>query len=268
MKRTRSPLLIPPDRGVRFRIIVGALFLALSLWAFVGTIEGIQSGVLMWPSRHQPSRYVNRVLHPRAFWTVASIWLGLSTWMFYASTGEIIYAIRLREQQRVDQSLGCLHREHPLYGYMDIVRPGWRERAAHRKTPWKFVSAFLAFAIGALVWYFSFQMMWQVHVRLYPSHAGHLSEFWPDGLRFRLFVSSFLLAMPLGVSSIVLGAIFGNLVIWGIPTARRAFARDAVDCPEIGFRPVMLSLLRWCWIPIVLSFGLSFIGAYTLSSLR
>jgi hypothetical protein len=119
-----------------------------------------------------------------------------------------------------------------------------------------------------VVWYFSFRLMWSVHVRLFPAHAGHLSDFWAAGVALKAFVSSFLLLIPLGGSSLVIGMILGNLLVWCIPPARPSFARDAGACPEIGFGPTMHSLLRWSWIPLVIGFGLSFIGACTLRSLR
>jgi hypothetical protein len=159
-------------------------------------------------------------------------------------------------------------REHPALAVIDVVRPGWRERTARRKTPWNFLTVFLLFTLGSSIWYASFRLMWQVHVLLFPSHAGQLSQFWPGGLRLGPFVSSFLLAMPLGISSLMLGAIIANLLMWCIPPARRTFERQAVGCPEVGLRSIMLSFLRWGWVPVVIGFGFSFIGACTLRSLR
>ena len=49
--------------------------------------------------------------------------------------------------------------------------------------------------------------MWGVHLLFFPAHAGHLSEFWPAGLRLRAFISSFLLLMPLGISSLIVGIV-------------------------------------------------------------
>jgi hypothetical protein len=113
-------------------------------------------------------------------------------------------------------------RETPRHSFMDLARPGWRERAAHRKSPWKFVSMVLAFGIGGLVWYSSFRLMWGVHVLFFPAHAGHLSEFWPAGLRLRAFISSFLLLMPLGISSLIVGILTSFSPLVG---QRRIWAR-------------------------------------------
>ena len=146
--------------------------------------------------------------------------------------------------------------------------PRWRERSASRKSPWKFLLLLVVLLFTCILWYWSFQLMWRVHIAFFPSHAGHLAQFWPAGVPLRSFVSSFLLLMPLAISSLLLAMILGNALVWCIPWARRSFARDAARLPEIGFRPVMASLLRWGWIPVLIGFSLSFLGACTLHSLR
>jgi hypothetical protein len=79
---------------------------------------------------------------------------------------------------------------------MDRWRPGWRERAAKRKSPWNFFGLLLGFGLFPFLWHYLFQAAWRLHVVFYPAHMGHLNQFWGGGISTRAFVSSFLMAMP------------------------------------------------------------------------
>jgi hypothetical protein len=81
---------------------------------------------------------------------------------------------------------------------MDKWRPGWRERAAERKSPWDFIGILLGFLVFPIIWFYLFQATWLPHVHFYPMHAGHEREFWGHGVSTRALISSFLMALPLG----------------------------------------------------------------------
>jgi H+/Cl- antiporter ClcA len=86
----------------------------------------------------------------------------------------------------------------PLFeAFMDAVRPGWRERQARRKSLWHLPTTLVMFALLGGLWFVLFRAMWQVHLVWHPEHAGHLQEFWSEGMRLHPFVASALLALPL-----------------------------------------------------------------------
>ena len=155
-----------------------------------------------------------------------------------------------------------------LHCGLDKWRPGWRERAAKRKSPWDFIGLLLGFGITPVLWYYLFRGAWQLHVHFYPTHVGHLGEFWGEGISAGAFVSSFLMSMPLGLPALTAGLLFSNVVIWIIPPARRVMEREAAGDPEMTFASANLGLLKWGGVSSAICFLLSFIGLATLKSLR
>ena len=87
-----------------------------------------------------------------------------------------------------------------------------RQRAKRRKSPWNLI--LIPLVIGGIgsVWYGLFQLMWKIHINIYPEHIGRFNEFWQKGISGRSFISSFLLMMPLFFASIPLGMILTNLI--------------------------------------------------------
>jgi hypothetical protein len=151
---------------------------------------------------------------------------------------------------------------------MDRWRPGWRERAARRKSPWDFVGFLLGFALMPVFWYCLFQTAWLLHVHFYPAHAAHKSEFWREGTSTRSFVSSFLMLIPLFCPALTAAFLLSNFVMWLTPPARRVMEREAAGDPELTFRGANLRLIKWGGIASALCLLLSFIGGASLRSLR
>jgi hypothetical protein len=100
MVRAHSPLFIPRERGKVFRVVFSGVLIALGIWIAVITVEGFRSGSLIWPSRHHPHIFVERIGQPTAFWTAAVVWITVCTWMLYASVAEILYATRDRKPRQ------------------------------------------------------------------------------------------------------------------------------------------------------------------------
>jgi len=151
---------------------------------------------------------------------------------------------------------------------MDRWRPGWRERAAKRKSLWNFIGLVLGLAMAAVCWYYLFRGAWHLHVQFYPAHAGHFREFWGNGISGTAFVSSFLMMMPLFVPALIGGALVSNVVLWCLPPARRAMEREAAGDREMTFAGANAGLLRWGGLVSAICLLLSFIGLSTLTSLR
>ncbi len=112
-------------------------------------------------------------------------------------------------------------------------------------------------------------MMWQIHLIAYPNHVGHLNEFWSEGIGFKSFVSSFLIAMPLFLPAMGASFILINLLFGFIAPARKIFEKEAAGDKEMTFFGATSGLIKVFFkylLPIGL--GLSLIGALTLSNLK
>jgi hypothetical protein len=151
---------------------------------------------------------------------------------------------------------------------MDKWRPGWRERAAKKKSPWDFIGILLGFVLLPVFWFYLFRAAWLLHVHFYPVHVGHLGEFWGGGISTRAFVSSFLMAMPLFWPALTAAFLASNVVMWFIHPARRVMEREAAGDPEMTFRGANMGLIKWGVVGSVFWFVLSFIGIATLQSLK
>lgn len=141
-------------------------------------------------------------------------------------------------------------------------------RAKRRKSPWNLILIPLVIAGGVFVYIVQFKMLWFINISLYPNHSGRLSEFWREGLSSGAFISSFLLAMPILLSSLVLGMIIANLSAWCIIPARRAFDKEAQGVKGTSFKEAMRGLDKIAIYLVPICFILGLIGAATLKSLR
>lgn len=143
-----------------------------------------------------------------------------------------------------------------------------RLRARRRKSPWNLVLIPLFLGGAGAAGCAFFTLVWHVHTWIYPAHSGRLRDFWPRGLGFPAFASSFLLAVPPCIAAIPVGMILANLVAWCIPPARRAFRREAEGIPWASFGESMAGLawISTLLVPIGLALGL--VGAATLRSLK
>jgi len=143
-----------------------------------------------------------------------------------------------------------------------------QERAKRRKSPWNLILIPFVIIGGIFVYIIQFKMLWFIHIIIYPNHFGRLSEFWREGLSFRAFISSFLLAMPIFFSSLVLGMIIANLLAWCIIPARRTFDKEAQGIKETSFREAIKTLGKAAAYLVPICFVLGLIGAATLKSLK
>ena len=143
-----------------------------------------------------------------------------------------------------------------------------RGRAKRRKSPWNLILIPFAIIGGFFVYIVQFRILWFIHIIMYPNHSGRLSEFWREGLSFNAFISSFLLAMPIFFSSLVLGLLIANFLAWRIPPARKAFDKEAQGIKGTSFSEVMKGLGKAAIYLVSICFVLGLIGAATLKSLR
>ena len=82
-----------------FRIVLSTLLIALGVWVAVITLQGLHSGILVWPSRYEPHVRIDRVAQPKVFWIAAVVWFVICAWLIYASVAEILYATREHKQR-------------------------------------------------------------------------------------------------------------------------------------------------------------------------
>ena len=141
-------------------------------------------------------------------------------------------------------------------------------RARRRKSPWNLILIPLLFIGAVPVYIIQFKILWLVHIFRYPSHSGHVSEFWQRGISFGAFISSFLMGIPILVSSVALGMIIANLLAWCIIPVRRVFDKEAQGVKGTSFRESMMALGKIAAYLVPICFILGLIGAFTLKSLR
>lgn len=141
-------------------------------------------------------------------------------------------------------------------------------RAKRRKSLWNLILIPFVFAGAVLAYILQFKILWAIHVVIYPDHSGKLSVFWQKGLSLGAFISSFLLAGPIFISSLVLGMIIANLLAWCIIPARKTFNKEAQGIKGTSFPESMRVLGKLAAFLAPLSFLLGLIGAATLKSLK
>ncbi len=151
---------------------------------------------------------------------------------------------------------------------LDKLRPGWRERAAKRKSPWNLACGLIALGFAALFWYFLFQVAWELHTHFYPEHLAHKNKFWGQNISFCAGASSFLMVMPLFIPAFALGGLCSNCLMWCIPAARRTMEAEAAGDQEMTFMGANAGLIKWGGIASAVCLMLSIIGILTLHSLK
>jgi hypothetical protein len=135
--------------------------------------------------------------------------------------------------------------EQPLFQFlMDRLSPGWRERAAKRKTAWNLFKVLIWIPLLAGSWVLLTILMWQVFLLIHPEYSGPLSNVIPNERDGYPVAPRVALLLPLMIPAIGISFILTNLVLWCIPPARRAFERESGGDPAMTFRGANRSLGR------------------------
>ncbi len=143
-----------------------------------------------------------------------------------------------------------------------------QERAKRRKSPWNLILIPIGIAGTSFFYYIQFNVLWSFHVYVYPNHSGRLSEFWREGGSATTFISSFLLATPIFFSSLVLGMMMANVLLWFVPPIRKIFENEARGIKGVLFSETMKSLGKVALYVVPTCFLLGLIGAVTLKSFQ
>src|SRR2546430_10989294 len=114
------------------------------------------------------------------------------------------------------------------------------ERAARRKSPWNLILVPACFGTAILIGFGLFGIIWKYHTTLYPNHE--LKDFWRSGNHGRPELLSFLMVTPLCPGSLLLGFYLGNILVWFIPPARRAFESEAIGHNGADFKSAQRTL--------------------------
>ena len=143
-----------------------------------------------------------------------------------------------------------------------------RARARRRRSPWNLVLIPLVVGGWLALWWVSFRLVWRVHELFYPEHVGRLREFWPRGLGFTAFISSFLMVFGPAVPALVLAMLAANSLLWFVRPAREALEAEGSPHPGIDFKTTQRSLMRWGAVVLFAGVMLALLGAGTLHALR
>jgi hypothetical protein len=152
---------------------------------------------------------------------------------------------------------------------MDKFRPGWRERARKRKSPWDFLCAIVGMALIVAIYYLLFLILWEVHTWIHPEHIGRLKNFWyfKDG-DVREFAARLLILVSLFFPSVCCGFLATNYLFWLIPPARRIVEAEAKGDYELTFKGANAGLLRGLKWTGGVSLILALIGIVILTDVR
>ena len=145
---------------------------------------------------------------------------------------------------------------------------GARHRAKRRKSAWNAVLITVCFGAWLCTWYAFFRLVWLFHSSLYPEHR--LQDFMHGGgsSSFRSVVCGFLMLFAPLPGSVAVGFMFGNVLFWLLPPARRIFEREARGYPSTGFRNAMRGLFKFAVWAVPPGMTLALAAADFLNSLR
>ncbi len=135
-----------------------------------------------------------------------------------------------------------------------------RRRAERRKSPWQFLLIIFGFCAWIAIWYRLFNLIWIIHVYIYPSHQ--FSEFWNGDESATSLLLSFLMMFALAPISMISGFMLSNILFWLIAPARKNFERNqgTLTYATSG----LLKPLKWSLLGIIISI----ISANLLHSLK
>jgi hypothetical protein len=148
---------------------------------------------------------------------------------------------------------------------MDRLRPGWRERAARRKSPWNIVCFLPAIALIILYVNLFMKGAWSLYAALTPKPLT-FQALMSEELPANAILPTFLMMMPLFWPASVLGLFSANLIAWCIPPARRAMNREAEGCKELTFKGSNAGLIRKGGWSSVACLVISLVGILMLRS--
>lgn len=134
--------------------------------------------------------------------------------------------------------------------------PGFSSRQAHRKTLWHLPKILLVPLAPFPIWYVLFKLMTKI---------SNLLEIHPNSSVTG--IPELLFLIPLFLPAAGLGLIACNIILFCIPPARQAFAKEAKSEESLSFynmtKPVIILTIKY-FLPI--GFGLSSLGLYLMAT--
>ena len=141
-----------------------------------------------------------------------------------------------------------------------------RLRARRRKSLWNLVLIPLGFVALAAIWAGLFAGVWAFHTAIYPDHA--FRDFGDRISRFGAIVPTFLMTFAIFPGAVGAGFMTANLIMWLIPSARRAFDAEAQGHPGTSFKDTMRSLGKFTVWAMGIGLAIASLAASCLPSLR
>jgi hypothetical protein len=158
--------------------------------------------------------------------------------------------------QHEEPTLRNIGREFTTRGYWDRAR----ERKKASRTGWDLVFLPIGFAAMGGYWYALTRLFLWLHLLIYPVDAEHLTKL-TSGPMTAAQVLIFLVPM---FSSVPLGFITSNVLMWLLPPARRASERKAKGVKWASFREAQLGLFKIALVLVSIGLISGIIGALIL----
>jgi hypothetical protein len=146
----------------------------------------------------------------------------------------------------------------------EFVTPGYWERASERqrasKTVWDLIFLPIGFAaIGAYAYAFAKFFLW-LHFLLYPSDLSRLKNLLGGSMTV---AQALMFLLPI-FSSIPLGLMTSNILMWLLPPARRASEKKAEGIKWASFRESQRALFNTALVLVPIGLVGGIIGALIL----
>lgn len=148
---------------------------------------------------------------------------------------------------------------------MDSARPGWRERAAKRKSPWNLLQLFLSITLTGTVGAAIFFALWGFHILIYPEHSLFIST--EKDVPLFSIISGTLMFLPIPFMAIPVAGLLTNAITHRIPAARKALDAEAEGDPEATFEGANAGLTKFARYAFTIGITLAIIGAATLKNI-
>ena len=164
--------------------------------------------------------------------------------------------MRRTSMKNEEPTLKNIAKEFTTPGYWDRAR----ERQRSAKTIWDLIFMPIGFAAIGGYWYtFSKFFVW-LHVLFYPADLPRISAL----VGGPMTIAQALIFLVPAFSSVPLGLITSNALMWLVPPARRASEKKAKGVKWASFRQAQLALLKMALVLVPIGLVCGLIGALIL----
>jgi hypothetical protein len=140
-----------------------------------------------------------------------------------------------------------------------------QQRAARRKSAWNLLDLLVGFPCVALVGWTVLHLVWATRNALLPQHAAALSAMFQSQ---RYQVAHVVLLISVLFTSIPIGMLISNVIVWSVPPYRRATEPEAKGIWHASFADAQKDLSLVALVLGLPLLAVSFIAAIVMRDLQ